>query len=522
MTQSGRDEEGPTGARGSGPTGRSGNGRPVRGLPPTWRTRRPAGLPARHGRHLRDLPTRYGPYFGDLPAHGRRLGGLVARHGHHIGVLVARHGHRIAGRTAQHGRHLGGLPTARHGRHPGRLLPSQQRRRPGPVRRRPLLVRSLLGVAALLVGTLGWSVGEALTYPGKDSNLARLAEWARDHELGFAVDQLENLEYSLDPPKVGGTLSAKDLARIRGAAPAPAAGPAPATASGHGRTTSAHRHTAPRQLIPLHAPLRPFVGPALPGEGVFRPLASAHGEPVVQGTYVRPDSDHTSYAAAVAWISQKYARFELHPGSREPGGSFSVPPTIPEGQRTGLLATWNGGFRVTDGDSRGGFYLDGKQVGELRDGAASEVFHRDGSIAIGVWGRDVSMTPDVVGVRQCLELMVDHGSVVPDIDDDSKWGATDQSRMYVPRSGVGVTADGDVVMVVGQALSAHSLAELMQRAGAVRAMPLDMNRAWPSFMYYDGDRHPSDPVPTNILDFDDPPDRYYSQATRDFVAVYAR
>lgn len=92
----------------------------------------------------------------------------------------------------------------------------------------------------------------------------------------------------------------------------------------------------------------------------------------------------------------------------------------------------------------------------------------------------------------------------------------------MPRSGVGVTAQGDIVMVVGQALSARTLAGLMQRAGAVRAMPLDMNRAWPSFMSYDGTRDPSNPKPTNILDFEDPPDRYYTQATRDFVAVYAR
>ncbi|MEU4347862.1 phosphodiester glycosidase family protein [Streptomyces sp. NPDC023838] len=108
------------------------------------------------------------------------------------------------------------------------------------------------------------------------------------------------------------------------------------------------------------------------------------------------------------------------------------------------------------------------------------------------------------------------------MDNDAKWGATDQSRMYVARSGVGVTAEGDVIMVVGQALSARTLAELMERAGAVRAMPLDMNRAWPSFMSYDGSRTPDDPVPTNILDFENPPERYYNQATRDFVAVYAR
>lgn len=416
-------------------------------------------------------------------------------------------GGQTAERPADPGAAAGG-GGGRRKRRRRRLLPWKHRRDldPAQLRRRRLVVRCVLGVCAILTGTLGWSIGKALTYPGKDSTMARLAEWARDHELGSVVDKLEDIQYDLHPPKVGGTLSADALARMNATAPAT---PRPAQAA------------AP-SLVPPHEPMRPLVSPALPGEGVYRTLATAHGEPVVQGTYVRPDAEHTSYEAAVAWISQKFSRFQLHPGFREPGGTFSVPPTIPKGERTGLVATWNGGFRVTDGGSRGGFYLDGRTAGELRGGTASEVFYRDGSLRIGVWGRDVAMTPDVVGVRQCLELMVDDGRVVPDIGDDSKWGVSDQSRMYVPRSGVGITARGDIVMVVGQALSARSLAELMQRAGAVRAMPLDMNRAWPSFMSYDGSHDPADPEPTNILDFEDPPDRYYVQATRDFVAVYAR
>jgi hypothetical protein len=398
------------------------------------------------------------------------------------------------------------------GRRRRRLLPWKHRRdlTPAQRRRRRIAVRGTLAVLLVLTGVVGWSVGRALTYPGTDSTQARLAEWARDHELGFVVDRLEDVQYRMHPPKVGGSLSADALARMKATAGATQAAP-PA------------RPGAPAQpLVPLRAPMKPPVGPALPGEGVYRTLAAAHGEPIVQGTYVRPDAEHTSYEAAVAWISGKYARFQLHPGFKEPGGTFDVPPTIPQGQRTGLVATWNGGFRITDGGSRGGFYLDGKTDGDLRDGAASEVFYKDGSIRIGEWGRDVRMTPQVVGVRQCLELMVDGGKVVPDIDDGDKWGVSDQSRMYVPRSGVGVTAQGDIIMVVGQALSAETLADLMQRAGAVRAMPLDMNRAWPSFMSYDGSRDPADPKPTNILDFEDPPDRYYTQATRDFVAVYAR
>ncbi|SEL53266.1 phosphodiester glycosidase family protein [Streptacidiphilus jiangxiensis] len=382
-----------------------------------------------------------------------------------------------------------------------RLLPWKHRRdlTPGQLRRRRIVTRSVLAVGVVCTAWLGWSVGQALTYPGRDGVEARLAEWGRDHDLGLVVNQLEDWQYALDPPRVGGSLSPEALERMRA-------------------TQSASAATA----VPLQAPMPTSVTPRLPGEGVWRTLVSYHGLPLVQGTYVRPDTEHTSYEAAVAWISAAHATFHLHPGFMEPGGSFAVPPTIPVGQRTGLMATWNGGFRITDGTSKGGFYLDGRTDGTLRDGAASEVFYRDGSIRIGTWGRDVRMTPDVVGVRQCLKLMVDGGRLADDIDVPYQYGWAYQGKKFVERSGVGVTAKGDIVMVVGQALSARTLAELMQHAGAVRAMPLDMNGAWPSFMSYDSTVSRTDPKPSNILDFGEAADRYYTQATRDFVAVYAK
>ena len=54
----------------------------------------------------------------------------------------------------------------------------------------------------------------------------------------------------------------------------------------------------------------------------------------------------------------------------------------------------------------------------------------------------------------------------------------------VPRSGAGVTADGALVYVAGPALTARSSAESLQRAGAVRAMTLDINPEWVTFNFY--------------------------------------
>jgi hypothetical protein len=54
----------------------------------------------------------------------------------------------------------------------------------------------------------------------------------------------------------------------------------------------------------------------------------------------------------------------------------------------------------------------------------------------------------------------------------------------VPRSGIGVTADGALVYVAGPALTARSLPESLQRAGAVRAMTPDINPEWVTFNFY--------------------------------------
>jgi hypothetical protein len=117
---------------------------------------------------------------------------------------------------------------------------------------------------------------------------------------------------------------------------------------------------------------------------------------------------------------------------------------------------------------------------------ASLVFYRGGQVGLGVWGRDLHMTAQVVGVQQNLRPIVDHGVVPATVDRniESGWGATLGGGYYVWRSGVGVTRDGRVVYVYGPALSVRTLADLLARAGCVEAMQPDINPGWMSFMYY--------------------------------------
>lgn len=144
---------------------------------------------------------------------------------------------------------------------------------------------------------------------------------------------------------------------------------------------------------------------------------------------------------------------------------------------------------------------------------------------IAVWGRDASLTPNLTGVRQSLKLIVDHGRVPDSVDNDveSGWGLTIAGKYFVWRSGVGVTAEGRLLFAYGPALSVRTLADLLASAGAVRAMQLDINPAWMSFMYDRPQPDPANPTAVRLLPAQKrPADRYYEDTGRDFTAVYAR
>jgi len=364
--------------------------------------------------------------------------------------------------------------------------------------------RLVLVALGIFLCWFSWSMGQSLTAPGTDNVPSRIAEWARNHYLGPLVTLGESISYQ--PPKVGGKPSFA------------LTGPRSATARRlkHARATSI-RPDAPPSLASL-------VGKPLPGEGVWRVLGAVRGVPALYGTYIRPDSLHTSYVAGVVSMDQRLLRFGLHPGIEDPGpANWRVPPTIPPRSRRRLLATFNGGFKIDSSD--GGFYLNGITAGTLTNGAASLVFYRDGRLAVGVWGRGLHMAADVVGVRQNLRPIVDHGIVPATVDRNikSSWGATLGGGYYVWRSGVGITSDGRIVYVYGPALTVRTLADLLRRAGCVEAMQLDINPEWMSFMSYRPKPAGADPAPVNLLpDQQQPPDRYYSVSSRDFTAVYAR
>jgi hypothetical protein len=372
--------------------------------------------------------------------------------------------------------------------------------------RRPTVrvVSALIGVFVIWVAV---SAGQATFAGNGQGAAANLAEWARNHHLGPVVTFGEWLSYN--PPKVGGkpTMS---LAVPKGEQVTPIA----AAKATHKR----------RGFVPdIPAALTSLAGKPIAGEGQWRVVEKVNGEPAILTTFLR-DATYTSYVNGVASIDQRLVRFYLRPGYEDPGyGNWKAPSDVPAGSRAGLLATFNGGFKISD--AGGGFYLNGVHYDPLVNGAASVVYYKNGTIKIGQWGRDFRLNASIAGVRQNLKLLVDRGRISPDLNQDieTNFGATLGGGYFVWRSGLGITSDGRIVYVYGPALDVQDLAELLRRAGAVEGMQLDINPAWMKFDYYQADRHPRDPTPVPLLPTQQAsPYSYYDPSTRDFTAVYAR
>lgn len=105
---------------------------------------------------------------------------------------------------------------------------------------------------------------------GTDSVSARVAEWARDHHLSWAVTWLEN--ETCAPPPTGGGFSAAQRRQLLGPGVRPSPRPSASAAA------SAD--------VPVNIPAQ--AATPLPGEGVWRPVTyGPAGDPVIEGIVER-------------------------------------------------------------------------------------------------------------------------------------------------------------------------------------------------------------------------------------------
>jgi hypothetical protein len=372
--------------------------------------------------------------------------------------------------------------------------PRPVRRRRQPSRRR-LAVRRIVALAVLVfVGTKLVSYTSAMLAPSNVGFGVRSIEWLRNNGGAWLVSDIERVYYSVNAPAKGGP-SLKVLPKV---------------GLQSGGPESLY---APPQIAPI-------INPPLPGEGVWRRTApTAGGAPPLLVTTFRPDPNYPQMVAGVAWMDRFRTSLKLYPGRYEPpAGAFRGPMEVPPQLRGGLLATFNSGFKLED--SGGGFAALGQMYAPLHDGMATLVGLRDGSVDVREWTGPPQPGPSVLFARQNLRLILENGQLNPNLSNGSLWGATLGNAIRVWRSGIGVDARGDLLYAAADNQTAESLALILQHAGALRAMELDINSEWVTFNFYGapGASEPSKLLPGMTREAT----RYLEPDDRDFLAVFSR
>ena len=379
----------------------------------------------------------------------------------------------------------------------------RHRARRGSARPRWSRVRRIVVIAAVLA-LIPALVSYVRTVTGASNSSLSIntVEWIRGHGARGLVNSVENLYYSWTAPAKGGP-ALRALPHQPGvAASAPAA-----------RHRVVHVYRPPR--------IRPIIHPALPGEGMWRRTLSGHARrPPVLITSFRPDPSYPQLVAGVAWIDARATTTWLYPGRLEPAVTIPSrgPMEVPTRLRTRLVATFNSGFKLSD--SGGGFATGGHTYAPLKRGLATIIRHRDGRIDVNAWNAGPQVPADVIYARQNLPLIVNHGRLNPNLSTGPEWGATLGNAIRVWRSGLGIDRRGNLIYAAANDQTVASLAEILRRAGAVRAMEMDINTYWTSFITY---KHAGAADAANLLpDMDRSPLRYLSPDDRDFFAVYLR
>ena len=209
-----------------------------------------------------------------------------------------------------------------------------------------------------------------------------------------------------------------------------------------------------------------------------------------------------------AWLAQRSGvtlmRFDrermhltLHAGSSDGGvAGWTYGDEITPREIHLLIAAVNGGFKLTHNDV--GFMSGGQVAIPLKAGLASIVTYTDGTTDIGTWRAGVpSSGKTVFSVLQNQRLLVDRGVAAATVSDCviACWGETIGSQTSVARSGLGITASGQLVWAAGEQLLPAELASALIDSGAVRAIELDINPDWVAGYLYLHHRGGPSPVP---------------------------
>jgi Phosphodiester glycosidase len=329
----------------------------------------------------------------------------------------------------------------------------------------------------------------------------RSVEWLREHHGNWLVDEVEHYYFTLKAPSKGGP----QLARL------PSVGLAAAQKA---------RSRAERRRAAWPPRVRTVFAKPLPGEGVWdRTGPLIKGRPPVLVTTFRTEVAYPRIVAYVAWFDHTLTSTAYYPGRYEPPRAPDRGPmSVPIGQRWRLLATFNSGFIYRDGNN--GSSIGGAMYEPLKQGLATLIAYRNGRVDVSAWRGGAVAGPQIAFARQSLPLIVGNGRLNPALNDSTQWGYTLGNAVRVWRTGAGIDRRGNLIYAAADSQTVTTLARILQRAGAIRAMQLDINPEWPTLITY---RHRAGLDPVKIVpNYQQPATRYLVPDDRDFFAIYRR
>jgi hypothetical protein len=223
---------------------------------------------------------------------------------------------------------------------------------------------------------------------------------------------------------------------------------------------------------------------------------AAAGRAVTRHLVVASPGRPTGGWTAVAWVhghgaaweavrgaitlmrfDQRYVHLTLHAGWSDGGvNGWTYGDQISRREIHLVVAAFNGGFKLSYRNV--GFVSGGHVAVTLKPRLASVVTYADGTTNIGAWRHGVpSPRRKVFSVLQNQMLLVERGVAAATVTTCviACWGVTIYGLTNVARSGLGITAAGQLVWAAGEQLSPAMIAGALVGAGAVRAIELDIN-----------------------------------------------
>lgn len=216
--------------------------------------------------------------------------------------------------------------------------------------------------------------------------------------------------------------------------------------------------------------------------------------PIFYKSLVHPDKGRSYAAVAIVAIDLSRVGLNLVAGTIEPTSTTLTreqrPGLVPQSAFADLVAVFNGGFKAEHGHY--GMMLGGTTLLPPRDIACTVGLYKDGSLKIRTYTELKASEGDMSAYRQTPPCLVEEGKINDRLlaaDNSKGWGAAVGGDTVIRRSAIGLDADGKTLFYgLGDSVTAGALARAMKAAGAENAAQLDVNAAYPRFLFY---KHPA-------------------------------